>query len=52
MASKLNKAQEKAKSYVSEHKIEKTISEMLNTLVNNRDKKPVIFMVSSLASLY
>lgn len=43
---KLSRAQEKAKSYIEEHQVEKTISEMLNSLVHARDPKPVIFMVS------
>ncbi len=44
----LSRAQEKAKSYIDEHGIEKTISEMLNSLVHARDPQPVIFMVSLL----
>jgi methyl coenzyme M reductase subunit C-like uncharacterized protein (methanogenesis marker protein 7) len=42
----LSRAQEKAKSYIEEHNVEKTISEMLNSLVHARDPKPIIFMVS------
>ena len=41
----LSRAQEKAKSYIDEHKVEKVISEMLNSLVHARDPKPIIFMV-------
>ena len=41
----MSRAQEKAKSYIEEHNIEKTISEMLNSLVHSRDSKPIIFMV-------
>ena len=33
----LSRAQEKAKSYIDEHGIEKIISEMLNSLVHARD---------------
>lgn len=43
--SKLNEAQRKAKDYVEEFKIEKVVSEMINSLVHTKDKKPVIFMV-------
>lgn len=45
--SKLNEAQRKAKEYVDEHRIEKIVSEMINSLVHTKDKKPLIFMVSS-----
>ncbi len=41
----LSRAQEKAKSYIEEHNVEKHISEMLNSLVHARDPKPIIFMV-------
>ena len=41
----LSRAQEKAKSFIQEHNIEKIISEMLNSLVHSRDPKPLIFMV-------
>jgi len=44
--SKLNEAQKKAKEYVEEFKIEKIISEMINSLVHTKDKEPIIFMVS------
>lgn len=44
--STLNEAQWKAKEYVDEHRIEKIVSEMINTLVHTKDKKPLIFMVS------
>lgn len=49
---RLSEAQAKAKSYIDEHKVEKTISEMLNSLVHARDPKPVIFMVSYINSSY
>ena len=45
-AKRMNRAQEKAKSYIEEHNIEKIISEMLNSLVHARDPHPVIFMVT------
>jgi hypothetical protein len=41
----VSRAQEKAKSYMQEHNIEKILSEMLNSLVHARDPKPMIFMV-------
>lgn len=44
-AKRMNRAQEKAKSYIEEHNVEKIISEMLNSLVHARDPHPVIFMV-------
>lgn len=43
----LSKGQEKAQSYIQEHNVEKTVSEMLNSLVHARDAKPIIFMVST-----
>ena len=42
----LSRAQEKAKAYMEEHNIDKTIGEMLNSLVHSRDPSPIIFMVS------
>lgn len=48
---KLTKAQAKAKEYVEKHKIEKIISEMTNSLVHTRDKKPCIYMIKYLANL-
>jgi hypothetical protein len=45
---RLSEAQAKAKSYIDEHRVEKTISEMLNSLVHARDPKPTIFMVKSM----
>ena len=47
---KLNKAQAKAKEYVDKHKIEKLISEMVNSLVHTRDKKPIVYMIKYLAN--
>ena len=45
----LSRAQEKAKAYMEEHNIDKTIGEMLNSLVHSRDPSPIIFMVSIFA---
>ena len=45
----LSRAQEKAKAYMEEHNIDKTIGEMLNSLVHSRDPSPIIFMVSTFA---
>jgi hypothetical protein len=42
----MSRAQEKAKSFIDEHNVEKVISEMLNSLVHSRDPNPIIFMVS------
>lgn len=50
-AKNLSKAQEKAKSFIEEHNVEKVISEMLNSLVHARDPQPVIFMIKYLANL-
>lgn len=47
----LSKAQEKAKLFIEEHKVEKVISEMLNSLVHARDPNPIIFMIKYLANL-
>lgn len=44
----LSRAQEKAKLFIEEHKVEKVISEMLNSLVHARDPNPIIFMVRAL----
>ena len=46
----LSRAHEKAKSFIQEYKVEKIISEMLNSLVHSRDPKPIIFMVSILST--
>ena len=43
----MSRAQEKAKSFIDEHNVEKVISEMLNSLVHSRDPNPIIFMVSA-----
>jgi hypothetical protein len=48
----MSRAQEKAKSYIEEHNVEKIISEMLNSLVHSRDSKPLIFMVSTISQIY
>ena len=45
-----NRAQEKAKTYMEEHRIERTISEMLNSLVHSHDSQPVIYMIKYLAN--
>ena len=42
----MSRAQEKAKTYMDEHNVEKILSEMLNSLVHARDPKPLIFMVT------
>ena len=47
-----NKAQEKARSFIEEHRVEPIISEMLNSLVHARDPQPMVFMVSLLSLLY
>jgi hypothetical protein len=47
---KLNKAQAKAKEYLGKHKIEKLISEMVNSLVHTRDKKPIVYMIKYLSN--
>lgn len=47
---KLNKAQAKAEQYVQTHKIEKLISEMVNSLVHTRDKKPIVYMIKYLSN--
>jgi len=36
-AKNLSRAQEKAKSFIEEHNVERVISEMLNSLVHARD---------------
>ena len=41
----LSKAQAKARSFIEEHKVEKILGEMLNSLVHARDPQPIIFMV-------
>ena len=47
----LSKAQEKARSFIEEHNVEKVISEMLNSLVHARDPQPIIFMIKYLSNL-
>ena len=49
---KLNKAQAKAKEFVDKHKLEKLISEMVNSLVHTRDKKPIVYMIKYLANYW
>ena len=47
---KLNKAQARAQEYLDKNKIEKLISEMVNSLVHTRDKKPIIYMIKYLTN--
>lgn len=44
MAEKQNTAND-AQRIISEYKLDKTISEMYNTLVHERSKQPALFMV-------
>ncbi len=46
------RSQEKAKSYLKEHNVEKILSEMLNSLVHARDPKPLIFMVCNFLLIF
>ena len=39
------KAQEKAKSYVKDHNLEKIVAEMMNTTLISKTPQPLIFMV-------
>lgn len=41
-----SRAKDRAKVYLEDHNVEKTISEMLNSLVHARDANPTIFMVT------
>lgn len=45
---KLNAAQEKARDYMKDHRVESVVSEMLNSLVHSKDPQPMIFMVREL----
>ena len=47
---KLSKSQIEAKEYVDKHKLDKIISEMLNSLIYNKCEFPTIFMIKFLAS--
>lgn len=40
-----NRAQKKTREYLDKHMIDSIIGEMLNTLIQVQDEKPLIFMV-------
>ena len=50
MEGKLSRAQQEAKMYVENHRLEKFVGEMLNALVHSKDPNPSIFMIKYLAN--
>lgn len=43
---KIQNHQLSAKKYIEEHELEKIVSEMLNSVVYDKSKQPIIFMVN------
>lgn len=41
----MNRGQKEVNEYMKKHNIERVISDMINTVVQTRDDKPLIFMV-------
>jgi len=50
-STKVSQQQILAKKYIDENEIEKTISEMLNSLVHEKAKQPIVYMIKYLAGL-
>jgi hypothetical protein len=50
-STKVSHQQILAKKYIEENDIEKTISEMLNSLVHEKAKQPIVYMIKYLAGL-
>lgn len=50
-SNKVSNQQIQAKKYIEEHDIEKTVSEMLNSLVHEKSKQPLVYMIKYLAGL-
>jgi hypothetical protein len=48
---KIQNQQLQAKKYIEEHDLEKIISEMLNSVVYEKSKQPIIYMVGILSNL-
>lgn len=44
---KVQNQQLQAKKYIEEHDLEKIVSEMLNSVVYEKSKQPIVYMVSS-----
>ena len=51
MENKISKQQLLAKKYLEENEIEKIVSEMINSLVHESSKTPIIYMIKYLAGL-
>lgn len=51
MEGKISSQQILAKKYIEENDLEKIVSEMLNSLVHEKSKTPVVFMIKYLAGL-
>ena len=48
---KVSQQQLQAKKYIEEYELEKVVSEMLNSLVHEKAKQPVVYMIKYLAGL-
>ena len=51
METKLSKQLQDANNYFDLHKIEKTVSEVLNKTVQSKDENPLIYMIRCLADI-
>ncbi|OMJ89646.1 hypothetical protein SteCoe_8187 [Stentor coeruleus] len=51
MEPKLSKLLQDANHYIEKNKVEKTISDTVNKVIQSRDKKPIIGMIKYLASI-
>lgn len=51
MDNKISANQLAAKKYIDEHKLEKITGDMLNSLVHDKDKHPIVYMIKFLAGL-
>ena len=47
---KIQSQQLQAKKYIEEHDLEKIVSEMLNSVVYDKSKQPIIYMVRTFLS--
>jgi hypothetical protein len=50
-SNKVSNQQIIAKKYIEEHDLERTVSEMLNSLVHEKSKQPIVYMIKYLAGL-
>src|SRR4051812_13125909 len=48
---KVSQQQLQAKKYIEENELEKVVSEMLNSLVHEKAKQPIVYMIKYLSGL-